>query len=162
MFILFLFALVGAGYLHGRIGGSRGIQSRYELMLVYLLAGYCGVIMVGVSIWGMINPSAASGMLRTEPGSPFQDFFLVAYLGMSVMATLSIWIRGSYLIANVVCWSIYWFGATYLHLVEYHESGHLSFELAVRIVGAHTLVPMLLLILMGLSLRAEPAEVEKA
>ncbi len=161
MFILFLLALVGAGYLHGRLGGGRPIQSRYELLLVYVLAGYCGVSMVGVSIWGMIDPAAASGMLGTEPGSPFQDFFMVAYLGMSVMATLTIWIRGSYLIANVVCWSIYWLGATYLHWVEYQEAGRLTFEMAARILGGHTIVPLLLLILMALSLCAERAEAGK-
>ena len=154
MFILLLFVLLGAGYIHGRMAGSRHDSRHYELMLVYLLAGYCGVIMVGVSLWAIFDPSAGASMLNTEPGNPFQDFFMVAYLGMSVMAVLSIWIRGSYLIANVVCWSIYWFGATYLHLVDYAEAGRLSFNLTIRILGAHTIIPLLLIVYLALIFRS--------
>lgn len=154
MFTFFLLALVGAGYLHGRWGDNRPRGQRYELMLVYLLAGYCGVAMVGVTIAGMMDPAMAAGMVRTTPGSPFQDFFLIAYLGMAVMATLSIWLRGSYLTANVVCWSIYWLGATYLHLADYSATGDLSLEPALHILGAHALVPLLLIALLALSLRA--------
>lgn len=150
MFILMLLLLVAAAYVHARFV-QKSRSETYELMLVYLLAGYCGIVMVGVSIWGMIVPSGAASMLNTESGSPFQEFFLVAYLGMSVMAILSIWIRDSYLTANVVCWSIYWFGATYLHLVDYHEAGSLSVSLALRILGAHTIVPILLIIFLAVS-----------
>ncbi len=153
MFILLLFALIGAGYLHGRFGGEKTQQGRYELILVYLTAGYCGVIMVGVSVWGMISPPSAAGMVGTEPGNPFQEFFLVAYLGMSVMATLSIWIRGSYLTANVVNWSIYWFGATYLHLADYHDAGKLDFYTGAQIVGAHALAPIFMILFLALAYR---------
>ena len=156
MFIVSIALLLIAGYVHGRKGYSHDASKRFELMAVYLLAGYCGILMVVVSVWGMFNPEGAAGMLQTEPRSPFQDFFLIAYLGMALMAALSIWYRERYLIANVVCWSVYWFGATYLHLVEYGEAGVLSFDLIVNVLAAHTLVPVLLIILVGLSLRAVP------
>ena len=144
MFILFLVLLVMAAFAHAHVKKIEG-TARHELVLIYLVAGYCGLIMVGVSVWGMIYPPGAANMVGTEAGNPFQDFFLVAYLGISVMASLSIWIRGSYLTANVISWSIYWFGATYIHLADYAATGRLDIHATLAIIGAHTLVPILML-----------------
>lgn len=143
MFTLLLFGLVLAALIHAR---QRPTRDRHELILVYVLAGYCGFAMVVVSIWGMIEPPFAAGLVGAEPGNPFQEFFLVAYLGMSVMATLSIWVRGTFLLANVICWSIYWAGATGIHLVDYAEAGELSFKMAMTILGAHALAPLILVV----------------
>ena len=156
MFLLLLALALVVGVLHGRRKGFQSRQQYAELLIVYLLAGYCGFLMLGVSVWGMISPESAADMLDTEPGNPFQRFFLVAYLGMSVMACLSIWIRDTYLVANIICWSIYWFGATVLHMLEYAEAGRLSMHLGLIILGTHALVPVLLIGLLVVVYPKEP------
>ncbi|NNE69319.1 MAG: hypothetical protein HKN29_03020, partial [Rhodothermales bacterium] len=63
-------------------------------------------------------------------------------------ATMSIWVRGTFLLANVICWGIYWVGATGIHLVDYAEAGQLSFKMAMIILGAHALAPLILVVSM--------------
>ena len=153
MFFLFLLGLLVAGFVHGKVFLSYKGPKLAELILVYLLAGYCGITMVAVTVAGIVSPSFAASMVGTEPGNPFQDFFLVAYMGMSIMALLCIWVRGTYLIANVICWGIYWLGATYIHMIDFHQAGNLSFNLGLAVFGAHGFVTVLLVIVLILSFR---------
>lgn len=153
MFFFLLLLLLVAVVVHGKVAGYEQRQQFFELGVVYLLAGYCGLVMIGVSVWAYFNPQGGANMVGAEAGNPFQDFFLVSYFGMSVMATLSIWWRESYLIACSVCWSIYWFGATVLHMIEYAGTGGLSPMSALIIFGTHGLVGLLLLVFLVLSKR---------
>ena len=114
MFLLIAVALAVVAWIHGARKGAT-LTDRVELVLVYLLAGYHGAVMLGVSILGLLSPERAAAMVGAELGNPFQDFFMAAYFGMSVAAILAVWFRRHYLIGPVVCWSIYFLGATYVH-----------------------------------------------
>lgn len=146
MFLLTALALVLAALVHASRAG-RDLDGRLELVLVYLLAGYHGIIMLAVSIYNFAVPEGGAAMAGAEPGNAFQLFFGFAYLAMSVTAILAIWWRDRHLEGQVVLWSIYFFGATWVHLREYGAAGDLSPYFAFRIVLAHALLPLVMIAL---------------
>ncbi|HXI03235.1 MAG TPA: DUF6790 family protein, partial [Candidatus Saccharimonadales bacterium] len=117
MFIFLAALFVAAGLVHGAVKHAGKVE-RIDLVLVYLLAGYHGIVMVAVALFGMIHPARAAAMLGAPAGNVFQDFMAWAYLGMSVASILAIWLRGSYLAGPVVYWSIYFLGATRVHMSQ--------------------------------------------
>lgn len=143
MFLLSAALLVTVAVIHGRIQ-RRAKADRIELVLVYLLAGYHGVIMIAVALFILILPEQGAKMLDAPSGNVFQDFMGWAYLGMAVASTLTIWIRGRFLLAPIVYWAVYFFGATWIHWRESAADGHLSAVWAFRIVLSHALLPIVM------------------
>ena len=134
---LLVLLLLGAG-VHAAQSSERSMRRSAELFLLYLLVGYCGVPMLAVSIWVLTSPvRAAAGFGFTAEG-PLLAFFGWAYLGMSLLAILSLVYRRTYLVAPVVVWAVYLGGATLVHL---QESGGRGLE----IFASHGLVAVLLL-----------------
>ncbi len=146
MFLLTALILVIAALVHAARAG-RGLEGRLELVLVYLLAGYHGVVMLVVSGYLFLAPERGAAMVSAEPGNPFQLFFGFAYLGMSVTAILTIWWRGRYVDGQVILWSIYFFGATWIHLRTFAEEGNLTPWWFFRIVVSHALMPVVMIAL---------------
>lgn len=163
MFIALLLALLAAAVLHGWKTGPRTKSRFAELIIVYLLVGYCGVVMLGVGVFILVAGERAAAMLGTPPGNLFQQFFGFAYVGMALIATLSIWLRGTYLLAPVLCWSIYFLGATYIHVVDYAAAGYLNVGTFLLIFATHALVPVLLLAMTFLRYRlaSQPADADR-
>jgi hypothetical protein len=116
-------------------------------MLVYLLVVYHGFIMLAIGLFVLFAGEQAAAMLSALPGNVFQEFFAFAYIGMAISAIPAIWWRGNYLIAPVLCWSVYFFGATYIHITEYWEAGKLTVNLLVWILMTHAATPLLMLAL---------------
>lgn len=156
MFLLLALAFSAAGYAHGHLTsrsdpGSRPGR-RVELALVWLVAGYFGLVMVAVALFMLFAPERAAAMLDAEPGNPFQQFAGILYLSMALMAVLAAFFRGVFLVAPVFIWAFYFLAATVVHLVQYHHAGDLGAHAGVAIVAQHAL-PALLAIGLGLWLR---------
>ena len=147
MFMILLLMTLGAAVLHGLKTGPKTAERFSELMLVYLLVVYHGFIMLVVGLYILFSSEQAAAMLGAPPGNVFQEFFAFAYIGMAICAIPTIWWRGTYLIAPVLCWSVYFFGAAYIHMTEYLEAGKLSFNLLAWILMTHAGAPLLMLAL---------------
>ncbi len=147
MFMILLLLTLAAAVIHGLKTGPRTAERFSELMLVYLLVVYHGFIMLAVGLYILLAGEQAAAMLSAPSGNVFQEFFAFAYIGMAICAIPAIWWRGTYLIAPVLVWSIYFFGATYIHITEYWEAGQLTFNLLAWILMTHAGPPLLMLAL---------------
>ena len=151
MWQLILVALLVAGAVHAQLkkGPSKGRTA--EMMLVYVLAGYCGVLMFAVGLVAVINPDwVAINMARVPPGNPVMIWAGFFFLGLSIVSMMTIWQRGVFLVAPVIAWSTYWAGATYAHLVADQQNGHaVTPQLFFEIFVGHGLVALILLGLAG-------------
>lgn len=147
MFLIILLVILAAAVLHGLKTGPRSVERFSELMLVYLLVVYHGFVMLVVSIYILFWDQKAAAMLGAPEGNVFQEFFGYAYLGMAICSIPAIWWRGTFLIAPVLCWSVYFFGATYIHIAQYLEAGQLTFSQVTWILMTHAAPPLLMLAL---------------
>jgi Family of unknown function (DUF6790) len=148
MWQLILAALMVAGAVHAQLTRRRAA----ELMLIYVLAGYCGVLMFAVGLVAIINPDwVAINMAQVPPGNPVMIWAGFFFLGLSVVAMMTIWFRGAFLAAPVIAWSVYWAGATYAHLVADQQNGHaVTPGLFFATFVGHGLVALILLGLAGM------------
>ncbi len=155
MGLIFLVVILGAAALHAFKTKARTSQRWIELFLVYLLVGYCGLFVFGVSIFGLVDGEQLAKTFGFSTGGPFMQFLCFTFLGMSTIAILSIWLRGQYLIAPTVCWSIFWLGATYVHLANaFAAKGYLTFHFSLIVFFSHGIVAVLLLGLLWASYMA--------
>ena len=146
MGLIFLLAVLGVASLHALITKTRTSQRWIELLLVYLLVGYCGLFVFGVSIFGLVDGEQLAKTFGFSTGGPFLQFLCFSFLGMATIAIFSIWFRGQYLIAPTVCWSIFWLGATYVHLANaFTAKGYITFHFVLFVFFSHGIVALLLL-----------------
>ena len=90
------------------------------------------------------------------------QFLCFTFLGMSTIAILSIWLRGQYLIAPTVCWSIFWLGATYVHLANaYAAKGYLTLHFFFIVFFSHGIVAVLLGLLWASYMTASRVKVDR-
>lgn len=116
MFLLLVAALIFAGGVHALRERSRRPGRTPELVLVYILAGYCGILQMVIACAMLVIPDRVATHVGVPPGNPIQIWTAFLLLGAGVIATLTVRLRGSYLIAPVAVWSIFFLGATYAHL----------------------------------------------
>lgn len=145
MFLLLLAAVLVAAAIHIARVGARGPRRIGEIGLLYLLVGYCGLPMLAVSVINLAWPDQLAAHLGFTPGSPFQAFLGVAYLGMSIIAVLPLRYRGLFLIGPAVVWAVFFAGATVVHLHDYGARGALTHHSAILIFSTHGLISVLLL-----------------
>ena len=148
MFFLAALILIVIAVVHGARAKLK-LEQRVELVLVYLLAVYHGFIMLGVALFLLLASERGAAMLSAPAGNVFQDFFGFAYLGMAAASILCIWLRGHYLVGPVVYWSLYFFGATYIHIAEYRSAARLTHHAILQVIVSHTLLPCIMLGLMA-------------
>ena len=141
MFFLLAVALAAAGFAHGVLGRSP-LTKRIELALVYLLAGYFGLLMIGMALYLLIAPERASAAFGVEGSGMFQQFTAWAFLGMATASLLTVRLRGAYLVGPIVAWSFDYFGATWVHCARYSAAGDLSPRFAALIVLEHAGPPL--------------------
>ena len=111
------------------------------VLLRYLLVGYCGVPMLAVSLWALLSPAVVARIFGVGAAGPLLGFFGYAYLGMSLVAVLTLWYGGTVLVAATVVWAVYLGGATVVHLTQF---GYPSAGGVVEIVASHGLIAVLL------------------
>jgi hypothetical protein len=149
MQVHFVFVIAGlllAAAIHAAMRTDRSPTKVAELGLLYLLVGYCGVPMLAVSLWALLDPQGAAVTLGFAKG-PLFSFFAWAYLGMSIIALLSLRYRGTYLVAPVAVWAVYLGGATQVHLQGgTSQAGGPMHARPLEIFAAHGLIAMLLLV----------------
>jgi len=120
-------------------------------MLVYTLVGYFGLLMLAMAVFGLAAPEhfAASHGWRVSADNPFQQFSGIAFGGMAIIAILAIRLRGLYLVAPAVCWSIFFLGATYVHIADFAARGRRStFHMILHVFGSHGLMSVVLIALL--------------
>ena len=114
-----------------------------EVLLRWILAGYCGIPMVAVAAWALAAPERTAAALGFPAGSPFQGFMASAYLGMAIAAVPAVRLAGPYLAGPALTWSVFFLGATFMHL---HGVGHVHGGGArMAVLATHALVSALLL-----------------
>ena len=144
MFIGILVATLILATIHVARMKSRTRQRMAEIFLLYLLVGYCGIPMLAVSVASLIRADLITAWLGLPASDIFQQFVSVALLAMSVLSLLSLRYRGSYLIGPAVCWSIFFFGATFIHLADAGAHGPAGHGTLLSIVASHGLISVLL------------------
>lgn len=144
MFLLLLLAVLVAASIHVARLQERTLPRVGELFLRYVLVGYCGVPMVAVSVGVLVSPDRAADILGFPAGNPFQDFLGYAYLGMSLVAVLALKYRGAFLIGPAVGWTVFFAGATAVHLKTMGGEGGLSHGGVLFIFATHGLISVLL------------------
>ncbi len=142
MFMYLLIACVLAALFHGLRQPERSRERLGELLLLYVLVGYCGFPMLAVSVGILVAPDRMAEMLPIGASGAVVAFFGWAYLGMSLLSLLALRYRGAYLIGPAVCWAVYFAGATFVHL---HGAGApASHGGMLAIFATHGLVTVLL------------------
>ena len=148
MWMSLLTLLLVAGVYHAAQTRSRGWGGRAEILLVYVLVGYCGISQIGMGIAALVaSPDwLAAIMPRAATGGALITWAAFMWIGMGVVATLSIWLRGVYLVGPVVGWSIFWIGATYAHMARDFDAANAPGLAAIfGIFMMHSFVGFLLL-----------------
>jgi hypothetical protein len=141
--------LLAAGLVHGLLTRSRGAGRVPELMLVYLLVGYCGVAQMAVGATAVVNPDfVAVHMAGVPAGNPIMLWAGFLILGAGIAATMTALLRGTYIVGPVVVWATFWLGATYAHTVADHARGAaMSHGGFLMMFAAHGLVGVVLIVL---------------
>ena len=123
MWLIFLAGLLVAGVIHARLMHKTTAQT-LELVLVYLLAGYCGVGQIAMAAGALVMPDHIAEHMGMPPGNPIMVWTAFLLLGMGVIGTMTIWLRGNFLVGPIVAWTIFWAGATYAHINAEAVAGH--------------------------------------
>jgi hypothetical protein len=141
-----IFVLLIAAVVHARVRypGTPGAMA--EMLLVYVLVGYCGVqqIVMGAAI--LLTGGRVLVHFGFHPGQPtfVWDSFLL--LGGGIISILAIWKRDSYLLAPVLMWSVFFAGATYAHIQLNNANGFPpTWESTAAIFATHGLISILLI-----------------
>lgn len=152
-FALLVLSLVAAA-IHVRVRppGSRAAST--ELVLVYLLAGYCGFAQIIRAFAILIKGAPLMAHVKFTPGDPAVMWLAFFSLGCGVIGALSIWKRGDFLLAPVVAWAIFWTGITFAHLRmdEWHGITNSWVGIAWAF-ATHGLIAVLLVVFYSLSVR---------
>jgi hypothetical protein len=146
--------LLIAALVHARMRYPAAPGAMAEMLLVYVLVGYCGVqqIVMGAAI--LLTGGRVLVHFGFQPGQPtfVWDSFLL--IGGGITSMLAIWKRDSYLLAPVLMWSVFFAGATYAHIRLNRANGFPpTFQSTVGIFATHGLISILLISFYLASLR---------
>jgi uncharacterized membrane protein len=144
MFVALLVVLLVAAAVHITQLKERTPRRGGEIMLLYLLVGYCGIPMLLVSVAMLVWPAHVAAHLGFPAGNPFQAFLAVAYLGMSLLSVLTLRYRGAFVIGPAIIWTVFFAGATVIHLRDFHHRGALTHGGVLVIFTTHGLIAVLL------------------
>lgn len=138
--------LLVAAVVHARIRYPATPGAMAEMLLIYVLVGYCGVqqIVMGAAI--LLTGGRVLLHFGFQPGQPtfVWDSFLL--LGGGITSILAIWKRDSYLLAPVLMWSVFFAGATYAHIQLNRANGFPpTWQSTAWIFATHGLISVLLI-----------------
>ena len=145
MFHFLLAVLLVVAGIHAYRLSERTLRRSGEVVLLYVLVGYCGVPMLAAAVVSLWNGPWVADLLGFPAGNPFQAFVGVALLGMSLTSVLALRYRGDYLVAPALCWAVFFLGATFIHAHDFHASGALTHGSALMIFASHGFVSVVLL-----------------
>ena len=152
-FALLVLSLVAAS-IHLRLRPAASKAASAELVLVYLLAGYCGIAQIIRSIVVLVTGAPLMAHIQFTPGDPAVIWLAFFGLGLGAIGALSIWRRGGFLLAPVVAWSIFWVGTTFAHIRMDAWHGVTNSWLGLGWAFAtHGLIAVLLVVFYSLSVK---------
>ncbi len=145
MALVLLAALIVAALIHAARSTNQSPGRRAELILVYVVVGYCGVYQIFTGFQLLLRPDDILTHLGLPTGNAMTYWTASIYLGGAFMAALAIWYRGSYLLAPVVTWSIYFAGANFAHFYTLQLNGAtLTPTLIGFVFASHGLISVIL------------------
>ncbi len=139
--------LLIAAVVHARMRYPATAGAMAEMLLVYVLVGYCGVqeTVMGAAI--LLTGGRVLFHFGFQPGSQptfVWDSFLL--FGGGTISILAIWKRDSYLLAPVLMWSVFFAGATYAHIQLNRANGYPpTWVSTAGIFATHGLISVLLI-----------------
>ncbi len=152
-FALLVSSLVAAA-IHLRVRPAGSEAAPAGLVLVYLLAGYCGFAQIIRAFAILLKGAPLMAHVQFTAGDPAVMWLAFFSLGCGVIGALSIWKRGDFLLAPVVAWAIFWTGTTFAHLRidEWHGITNSWVGIAWAF-ATHGLIAVLLVVFYSLSVR---------
>ncbi len=97
-----------------------------EIVLVWSLAWFFGVITVIAGLQHIFNSDRIADYIGWEKGSGFQLELGWAEVGIGLTGILTIWLRGTYVIAPVIAGSLFYLGAAFVHARDMIKTGNFS------------------------------------
>jgi hypothetical protein len=139
--------LLVAAVVHARLRYPAAPGAMAEMLLVYVLVGYCGVQQVVMGAAILSTGGRVLVHFGFQPGSQptfVWDSFLL--IGGGITSILASWKRDSYLLAPVLMWSVFFAGATYAHIQLNSAHGiPPTLESSAWIFATHGLISVLLI-----------------
>ncbi len=138
--------LLIAAVVHARMRYPGIPGAMTEMLLVYVLVGYCGVQEIGMGAAILLTGGRVLLHFGFQPGQPtfVWDSFLL--LGGGIISILAIWKRDSYLLAPVLMWSVFFAGATYAHIQLNRANGFPpTWASTAGIFATHGLISVLMI-----------------
>jgi hypothetical protein len=149
---LLVLSLVAAG-IHLNSRPARPKAQSAELVLVYLLAGYCGFAQILRSIAVLVRGQPLMGHVQFTPGDPAVMWLGFFGLGCGLIGAMSIWRRGNFLLAPVIVWSVFWAGTTFAHIrLDWNQVDE-KWAWMLWTFATHGLIAVLLIVFYCLSVR---------
>jgi hypothetical protein len=146
MGLLLIVVLLIAAVVHARIRYPATPGAMAEMLLVYVLVGYCGVQQIVMAAAILLTGGRVLVHFGFQPGQPtfVWDSFLL--FGGGITSILAIWKRDSYLLAPVLMWSVFFAGATFAHIQLNRANGYPpTWESTAGIFATHGLISVLLI-----------------
>ena len=125
-----------------------------ETFLLWLLVICVGVASVLTFVADAFFADRMAASLGWPAGNPFQSLVAVANLSVGVLGILCYWIRGSFWIATVIGFSIWWLGAGAVHIKDIVVSANYAPNNAGATPYMDILVPIVLMALLTYYKRA--------
>ena len=145
-FTLLLMVLLLAASVHVALMKDRTVPRVAHVVLLYILVGYCGIPMLAVSLWAIVNPEGAAASFGFAPSGQLLAFFAYAYLGMSLLSLLALRYRRSFVIGPAVCWAVYLGGANIVHLRDNGQRAAHTHGAALETFATHGLIAIVLVV----------------
>jgi hypothetical protein len=147
MGLLLIVLLLVAAVVHARIRYPATQGAMAQMLLIYVLVGYCGVQQIVMGTALLLTGGRILVHFGFQPGSQpsfvFESYLL---LGGGIISLLAIWKRDSYLLAPVLMWSVFFAGATYAHIQLSRASEYPpTWESTAGIFATHGLISVLLI-----------------
>lgn len=95
-----------------------------ELLLLYLM--FCSFGLSGIGDFAVLNlySNEAAQLLGWAAGSPLQFEVAIANLSFGILAILSVWLRGAFLLAALIGNTIWFWGDAIGHIFHWIKAGH--------------------------------------
>jgi hypothetical protein len=149
LFVLcFVLALVIAAARLYRDTQPRTPERVVETFLKWLLVMCVGVASVLTFAGDAFFADRTAASLGWPPGNPFQSMVAVANLSVGVLGILCYWRRGSFWVATVIAFSVWWLGAAVVHIRDIVRSANYAPNNAGPTLYMDILVPVILVALL--------------
>jgi hypothetical protein len=86
LFLHLVLLVILAACIHVAVMKQRTPPRVGEILLRYILIGYCGGPMLVLRVWALMRPDGAAAYLGFPAGNPLTEFAALAFLAMSILS----------------------------------------------------------------------------